>query len=431
MAGALHKLNARFVETTREPGRHGDGGGLYLSITKAGARRWVFLFRSQGKLTEVGLGSADPASNFYKSLAAAREEAARNRALIASGINPLEAKRQREAGQIQIPTFGAMADDHIAAMAGGFRNPKHLAQWEVTLGKTPLAVERVRGPLRQVTEAHVAALTALRAKAVDAIDTADILAVLQPIWQVKAETASRVRGRIEVVLDAAKAKGFRAGENPARWRGHLDKLLSRRQKLTRGHHAAMPYADVAGFIGRLRANQSISSLALEFTILTAARTGEVLGAQWSEIDFEARVWTVPANRMKAGREHRVPLSARAITILKALEPMAADRSSPVFPGTTGKGLSTMALDMVLRRAKVDFTVHGFRSSFRDWAGDETGFAHQDIETALAHVIQNKAEASYRRKDALEKRRALMEAWALYVEPREATSNVVALRRSAG
>lgn len=431
MAGALHKLNARFVETTKTPGRHGDGGGLYLSVTKAGARRWVFLFRWQGKLTEMGLGSADPTSSRFRSLAAAREEAARQRALIAAGINPLDAARQAEAEKVEIPTFGKMADDHIAAMTPSFRNPKHVAQWESTLGKAPLDLKRVQPDLRKATEEHTTALAALRAKPVDSIDTADVLRVLQPIWQVKAETASRLRGRIEAVLDAARAKGFRSAENPARWRGHLDKLLAKRHKLTRGHHAAMPYDQVSGFVERLRNNGSVSSLALEFAILTAARTGEVIGATWSEIDLGKGVWSVPPQRMKAGKEHRVPLSKRALAILEALKPLAADPESPLFPGNRRTGLSGMALEMVMRRAKVDATVHGFRSSFRDWAGDETGFAHQDIEAALAHTISNKAEAAYRRSDALEKRRALMEAWASYIEPREATANVVTLRRSVG
>lgn len=431
MATPLHKLNARFAETTKEPGRHGDGGGLYLSITPKGARRWVFLFRWRGKLTEMGLGSADVGGLRYKSLSAAREEAARQRALIAAGLNPLEETRRQEAVAAEVPTFGKMADEHIAAMTPRFRNPKHVAQWETTLGKTELDLSKVRPELKKATQEHVTALAVLRTKKVDAIDTADVLRVLQPIWQVKAETASRVRGRIEAVLDAAKAKGHRSGENPARWRGHLDKLLAKRHKLTRGHHAAMPYDEVAAFVERLRNNGSVSSLALEFAILTAGRTGEVIGARWREVDFDRAIWVVPASRMKAGKEHRVPLSKRALAILEALKPIAKDGDSFVFPGNKGAGLSPMSLQMVLRRAKVDATPHGFRSSFRDWAGDETGFAHQDIEAALAHTISNKAEAAYRRSDALEKRRALMQAWASYIEPGEATANIVTLRKSAG
>jgi len=431
MANPINKLNARFVETTKEPGRHGDGGGLYLSVTAKGQRRWVFLYRWRGKLTEMGLGSADVGGRGYRSLSAARDEAERQRALIAAGLNPLEEARRKEADAEKVPTFGKMADEHIAAMTPSFRNPKHVAQWETTLGKATLDLTKVQPGLKKATQEHVAALTALRAKKVDAIDTADVLRVLQPIWQTKAETASRVRGRIEAVLDAAKAKGHRSGENPARWRGHLDKLLAKRHKLTRGHHAAMPYDEVATFVERLRNNGSVSSLALEFTILTAARSGEVLGARWSEIDLEKAVWVVPAHRMKAGKEHRVPLSKRALAILDALKPLARNGSSFVFPGNKGAGLSPMSLQMVLRRAKIDATPHGFRSSFRDWAGDETGFAHQDIEAALAHTISNKAEAAYRRSDALEKRRALMESWSNFIEPREATANVVTLRRSAG
>jgi integrase len=244
------------------------------------------------------------------------------------------------------------------------------------------------------------------------------LAVLKPIWMTKPETASRVRGRIEKVLDAAKAKGFRSGENPARWRGHLDHLLPRPSKLSRGHHAAMPYEEVANFIAKLRTREATAALALELCILTAARSGEILGMRWSEIDFDSKVWTVPANRMKAGREHRVPLSGAAMLILRSLERMKI--GDFVFPGQRGgKPLSNMAMEMMLRRMKVDdATVHGFRSSFRDWAGNVSNFPRELIETALAHVIGNKAEQAYRRRDALEKRRLLMDDWAAYCAQRE-------------
>jgi integrase len=258
----------------------------------------------------------------------------------------------------------------------------------------------------------------LRKLPVDAIDTAAVLSVLKPIWQAKPETASRFRGRVEQVLDAAKAKGHRTGENPARWRGHLDKLLAKRQKLTRGHHAAMAYTELPAFISRLRDRQteSVSALALEFAILTAARSGEVLGMRWDEVDDAAKVWTVPPTRMKAAREHRVPLSARALAILD--EAKKARAGAFVFPGSRGgRPLSVMAMEMVLRRMGRDsVTVHGFRSAFRDWAGNETQFAREVAEAALAHVIGDAAERAYRRGDALEKRRALMEAWASYCDP---------------
>jgi integrase len=290
-----------------------------------------------------------------------------------------------------------MADDVRRSLSLGFRNEKHKAQWKSTL-------ENYAAPLRP--------------KPVDIIGTDDVLTVLKPIWTIKPETASRIRGRIEKVLDAAKAKGFRSGENPARWRGHLDHLLPRPSKLSRGHHAAMPYEEVANFIAKLRTREATAALALELCILTAARSGEILGMRWSEIDFDNKVWTVPANRMKAGREHRVPLSSPATAILRHLERMKI--GDLVFPGQTrGKPLSNMAMQMMLRRMKIDYaTVHGFRSSFRDWAGNVSNFPRELIETALAHVIGDKAEQAYRRSDALEKRRLLMDEWAAYCVPQE-------------
>ena len=260
----------------------------------------------------------------------------------------------------------------------------------------------------------------LRSKPVNRINTEDVLEVLQPIWTTRAETASRVRGRIEKILDAAKAKGLREGENPARWRGHLDNLLPKRQLLQRGHHAAMPWQELPEFIAQLRHSPSMAALALEFVILTAARSGEVLrsyredevvGASWGEIDRQAKVWTIPARRMKAGREHRVPLSGRAIAILNEAE--KARRGKFIFPGQRGdQPLSDMALTMLLRRMNVGAaTVHGFRSSFRDWAGEVTSFSREIAEAALAHTIGDKVERAYRRGDALEQRRKLMQAWA--------------------
>jgi integrase len=387
-------LNARKVETAK-PGKYADGANLYLVVSKTGARKWVLRFTSRGKPKEMGLGSAASVP-----LADARDRAAAARRKISQGINPIEV-RKRDSGT---PTFGEVADDVCQSLLEGFRNEKHKAQWKSTL--TSYA-----GPLR--------------AKPVDTIGTEDVLAVLKPIWTVKPETASRVRGRIEKVLDAAKAKGFRDGENPARWRGHLDHLLSRRSKLARGHHAAMPYEDVAGFIARLRNREATAALALELCILTAARSGEILGMQWSEIDLDKEVWTVPANRMKAGREHRVPLSPRAVAIFRRLEEVKEGEF--VFPGQArNKPLSNMAMEMMLRRMNIqDATVHGFRSSFRDWAGNVSNFPREVVETALAHVVGDKAEQAYRRGDALEKRRKLMEAWSAYCTDTR-LSKVVAL-----
>jgi integrase len=275
-------------------------------------------------------------------------------------------------------------------MRPSWRNGKHAAQWEMTL-------RDYAAPLRRLPP--------------DKITTDDVLSVLKPIWSDKPETASRLRGRIERVLDAAKAQGLRSGENPARWRGHLDQLLPKRQRLTRGHHAAMDFADVPAFLGELRAREGTAARALEFAILTVARSGEVLGARWGECDLDRAIWTTPAPRMKAGREHRVPLSRHALKIVKAMHD--GRDGGFVFPGQSpGKQLSVMALEMVLRRMKIEnATVHGFRSAFRDWAAECTHFPNEVCEAALAHVIENKAEAAYRRGDLFDKRRKLMEVWA--------------------
>ena len=378
MAG---RLTARKVGAAK-PGKYGDGGNLYLVVSPTGSRKWVLRFTWRGQAKEMGLGSAVSVP-----LSDAREKAAAARRTIAGGLNPI-AERKRNGG---IPTFGQLADEVIASLVVGFRNLKHRAQWKTTL----------------VTYA-----APLWSKPVDTISVDDVVGVLKPIWTNKAETASRVRGRIEKVLDAAKAKGFRQGENPARWRGHLDHLLPKQDKLARGHHAAMAYDDVPVFLADLRDRDALACTALEFCILTAARSGEVLGMHWKEVDLESGVWTVPAARMKAGRPHRVPLPRRAIAILRKLGTRQGDY---VFPGhAPGKPLSNMAMGMVLRRMKIDdTTVHGFRSSFRDWAGNCTNFPREVVETALAHVVGNRTEQAYRRSDALEKRRKLMEAWAAY------------------
>lgn len=382
MARKINRLNARAVATITKHGRHADGGGLYLSISPNGGRRWVFLFRWHGKPTEIGLGSARDVT-----LARARELASQARAKLAEGINPKDARRPSKGA-----TFGECADRVIEAMRPSWRNSKHAAQWEMTL-------RDYAAPLRRLP--------------VDKIATDDVLSVLKPFWNEKPETASRLRGRIERVLDAAKAQGLRNGENPARWRGHLDQLLPKRQHLSRGHHAAMPYADLPTFMHELQSRQATAALALEFAILTAARSGEVLGAEWNEFDLDRAVWTIPPARMKAGREHRVPLSKRAIKIAKAMNEVR--NCDFVFPGQkAGKSLSVMALEMVLRRMKVGgVTVHGFRSSFRDWSAECTHFTNEVCEAALAHMIENKAEAAYRRGDLFDKRRKLMEAWAFY------------------
>jgi integrase len=404
MARALHKLTARRVATLIEPGRHGDGGGLYLSISKDGRRRWIFLFRRQGKLREMGLGAARDVS-----LADARAKADAARKQVAESLDPIV---ERERVKVAVPTFGEAADSLITAIESQIRNAKHVAQWRMTL-------REYAAPLRN--------------KPVDQISTEDVLAVLRPIWQTKAETASRLRGRIERVLDAAKAQGHRSGENPAAWRGHLALLLPKRHKLQRGHHAAMPFGEVPAFIAQLRIREAVAARALEFLILTAARTGEVLGATWEEFDPDAKVWTVPAQRMKAAREHRVPLSPRASDILVQMAEFGRAPGKYVFPSTKlGRPLSVMAMDMLLRRLDQDVTVHGFRSSFRDWCGELSTFPREVAEAALAHVVGDATERAYRRGDALDKRRPLMEAWATYcsVEPAAVQRSKVSYLRPA-
>jgi integrase len=384
MARKLNRLSARTVATLKKPGRHADGGGLYLVVDESGAKRWVFLFRFGGPHKEMGLGGLTRVN-----LVEARRLAEWCRSKLAKGENPIEARKA--AGRV--PTFGECADQFVASMAAQWRNEEHARQWAMTLTR--------------YTET-------IRSMPVNMIDTAEVLRVLQPHWQRIPETASRLRGRIERVLDAARAKGYRSGENPARWRGHLDSLLPPRQKLTRGHHTAMPYHEVPPFMARLRARDGVSARALEFVILTAARSGEVLGLQWSEIDLERKIWTVPAGRIKAGREHRVPLSPRAVAIVEAMQTVRV--SDYVFPGyKPGRPLGDMALHLVRERMEIPYTVHGFRSSFRDWCGEATNFPREVAEAALAHVVGNETERAYRRGDALDKRRELMDAWAAYCE----------------
>jgi integrase len=383
------------------PGRHADGGGLHLLVKPSGARSWVYRFMLNGKSRDVGLGAAGPGG---LSLADARDAAAVLRLKVKAGTDPL-AEREREAAQalaaaraahVAGMTFKTAAEHYIAANERSWRNPKHRQQWGNTLATY---VYPVIGDLP-----------------VGDVDTAHVLTILEPIWKEKAETASRVRGRIETVLDSAKARGYRQGENPARWRGHLAQILPARARLSRGHHKAIAYEDMPAFVGALHAREAVAALALEFTILTAARSGEVLGAPWNEVDLAKAIWTVPADRMKAAKEHRVPLSPRAVAILESLKPLD---SKWLFPGATGGKLSGMAMTMLMRRMKADATVHGFRSGFRDWAAERTGYAHEVAEMALAHTIENKVERAYRRGDLFDKRRRLMDDWAAYCASRGA------------
>jgi len=404
MARAINKLSARTAETLSKPGRHSDGGGLYLSISSEGRRRWVFLYRWRGKLREAGLGSA---SKGGVSLKAARDKAAEGRALVKAGVDPIAAWNKPDAEEV--PTFGKAADEFLEAHKGGWRNEKHKAQWTMTLTRY---------------------CETIRDTPVDAIDTEAVLSILKPLWARAPETASRLRGRIETILDAAKARGHIGHNeaNPARWRGHLDKLLPKRAKLTRGHHAAMPYGEVPAFIAELRERPATAARALEYCILTAARSGEALAARWDEIDFDARIWTIPPARTKAAREHRVPLSDRAVAILREME--TGKTGDYVFPGRRpGRPLSGMAFEMLLRRCKSRHTAHGFRSSFRDWAGNETTFPRELAEAAMSHVVGDETERAYRRSDALARRRELMDAWARHCEG-GAGDNVLTFKRPA-
>lgn len=387
----INKLSDRRIKSDLPRGRYGDGGGLWLEVRDG--KRWVFLYRFEGRSRSMGLGPLRDVS-----LARARELARECRQNLADRIDPIT---RRNEGPRAVPTFGVVADAYIDSMAPQFRNLKHLAQWRMTLGDTYCR--------------------ALRAKRIDAIGTEDVLATLRPVWLVKPETAGRIRGRIERVIDAARAQGLRTGENPARWRGHLDHLLPRRPRMSRGHFRALPVGDLPGFLVRLRASQTVSARALEFVILTAARTGEAIGARWEEIDGD--LWTVPGARMKAGRDHRVPLTPRALDIL---EEMRAFGSAWVFPGLRrARPLSNMAMLELLKDLAVPVTVHGFRSTFRDWAGDYTSHPREVIEAALAHVVGDRVEAAYRRGDALDRRRSLMLAWESYCLPKSG-SNVVRL-----
>jgi integrase len=405
MGREVHRLSAKTLEKTMPPGYYCDGGGLYLQLSPTQSQSWIFRYTRAGRSREMGLGSARDVT-----LAQARAKASEARRQLTEGVDPLAARegrrneeRLRKAGTI---TFAECAKKYIAAHRASWRNDKHAEQWQNTLDTY---ASPVIGEL-----------------AVGDVDTALVLRVLEPIWATKPETASRVRGRIEHILDYARVRGYRAGENPARWRGHLDKLLpTALNRKHRRHHAALPYEEIGEFIQKLRAQEGSAARALEFAILTAARTQEVIGATPDELEAEKGLWTVPAGRMKAGREHRVPLSPQALVVVKA------QASGPfVFGGgREGAPLSNMAMLELLRRmGRDDLTVHGFRSTFRDWAAECTAYPGEVCEMALAHAISDKAEAAYRRGDLFEKRRRLMADWAKYCDTPKAGAQVVALSR---
>lgn len=387
-AMALNRLSARKVDTLKEPGRHADGGGLYLNVTKSGAKSWLFMYSLRGgKRREKGLGSLASVT-----LSAARDKAAALRTLIADGKDPMEHRDIPEDN----PTFGVCATKLIAELEPGWKNDKHKWQWRHTL-------ETYAAPLWN--------------RPVASITTTDIVDIIRPMWGEKRETAMRLRGRIEKVLDAAKVDGHRTGDNPARWRGHIELVMPKKKRgeASVRHHPAMPADQVPDFVPGLRSRVSTAARALEFLIFTAARTNEVLKAEWREIDMDAKLWTVPAHRMKMGKEHVVPLTEPALAVLRAMAMFGTKPEAPVFPNKDGKPLSGMSMEMVLRRMECDeWTVHGFRSTFRDWAGDNTDFPRDIIEMALAHEVGSEVERAYRRGTALAKRRELMEAWAAFV-----------------
>lgn len=391
MARPINRLTVRQVAALKAPGRHADGGGLYLRITNAGARAWVFMGAVNGKRVEIGLGAA-----MSVTLATARRISGEMREAIALGNDPRGAITPAPMPEApKVVTFGEFAESYVSSVEEGWKNPVHRQQW--------------RNSLRD----HA---SALRDIAVADITTEQVLSVLQPIWLAKAETAKRVRGRIEKILDAAKANELRPRDamNPAAWRGHLALLLPSQSKVDRGHHAALPWAMAPRFMRDLRSRKAVAARCLEFTILTAARSGEALGATWEEIDTDANTWIVPASRMKAGVAHVVPLSTAAIKLLRDIMPNDVKLSDSIF-AVNGAQRSNMAMAMLLRRMNfLNVTTHGFRSTFRDWAGDETDFPREVIEQALAHTIQNKAERAYRRGTAVERRRSLMEAWCQFL-----------------
>lgn len=401
MARQIKRLTTRAV-TSLTSGLHSDGDGLYLNANGAG-KRWVFIWRAGGRRREMGLGSAATTP-----LAKARDLAADARAIVAAGGDPIAAREEaarsaRETEAAHTPTFGEFSADYISSVEEGWRNAVHRQQW--------------RNSLRD----HA---SLIKDKPVDEISTDDVLSVLRPIWLNMPETASRVRGRMEKILDAAKAKGLRSRDsmNPAAWRGHLSLLLPKQSKLTRGHHPALPFDEMPGFWAALAARPALAARCLQFTILTSARSGEALGATWGEVDLAVKIWTVPAHRMKAGVEHRVPLSDAAVEILRALRPEDPNPQDMIF-AVGGAARSNMAMTMLLRRmGQGNVTVHGFRSSFRDWAGDATEFPREVVEQALAHTIGSQAERAYRRGSAIERRRVLMQAWADFVTG--AASNVL-------
>jgi integrase len=408
MARKLNRLTAVEVRGIDKKGMHHDGGGLYLQVSASGAKSWIFRFTLDGRAREMGLGPVHAIP-----LAEARKRAAECRRMRLDGIDPIKARSEHRSWKkleaAKGMTFATCAAAYLDAHQDAWRNALHRKQWRTTLST-------YAGPV-------------FGSLPVQEVDLTLVMKALEPIWRAKPETASRLRGRIEAVLDWATVRSYRKGENPARWRGHLDKLLPARAKIQKvEHHPALPYDEIAEFSTALRDQEGIAARALDFLILTAARTGEIIGAHWDEVDLKDKMWVVPGARTKAGREHRVPLSAAAMTILKQMNEIR--ESDFVFPGgKKGKPLSNMAMLAVLKRmGRGDLTAHGFRSTFRDWAAERTSFPREVVEMALAHAIENKVEAAYRRGDLFQKRRQLMEAWTRFCVAKRTQTEVILIQQ---
>ena len=395
MARTLNRLTAREVATATQPGMYADGAGLYLRVARGG-KSWVLRYMLDGNAREMGLGALAKVG-----LGDARKKAAKQRLMLADKVDPIERRkaerREKKTETARTMTFDDCAAAYIKAHEASWRHPKHHQQWTNSLAR------------------HVS--PAFGRVPVGSIDIGMVMHVLGPIWAKTPETASRIRGRIESVLDWAKSCGFREGENPARWRGHLSNLLPRPSKVRAAkHYAALPYAEIGPFMSQLRSRNGVAAAALEFLILTAARSSEASGARWDEIDWATRMWTIPASRMKGAREYRVPLSEAALAVLNR---MKATEGTFIFPRDPARGLGKMALLKQLKRMGYGgLTVHGFRSSFRDWAAERTNFPSEVAEMALAHAVGSKVEAAYRRSDLFDKRRRLMETWATFCAARE-------------
>jgi integrase len=408
MAREIHRLNSLAVNRASEPGYYPDGAGLYLQVSPSGTKSWIYRYSTGGRSREMGLGSIAALG-----LSDARTRAKECRQQRVMGIDPLEAKRASAAlkklEDAKAITFSDAAAKYITAHETSWSNEKHRAQWKSSL--------------------EIYASPVIGTLSVAAIDTGLVLKIIEPIWRTKPETASRIRGRIESVLNWATARGFRQGENPARWKGHLDKLLPARGKVrTVKHHAALPFDELPTLMANLRACQGSGARALELTILTGLRTGEVIGACWREFNLQRKIWIVPAERMKAKREHRVPLSDYVVELLAVLP----QENDFLFPGErSGMPLSNMAMLQTLNRlGRSDITVHGFRSTLRDWAAERTNFPNHVVEMALAHAIGNKVEAAYRRGDLFEKRVRLMDAWAEFATKTPGVGEVIKLQTDA-